>query len=379
LRASISHLAVLAAAALTLAACSGKTDDEAQAQATPQLVTLTAAQKQHIGLTTVGGAAYHKAIEATAVVDFDNDQATSVIAAMSGPVTKILVQPGQAVAAGQVLATVASGDYATAVGAYQKAAKTADTLRKVADADRDLAQHNGVSAREAEQAQTDAQNAEADRDSALKALVALNVSPQAIREIREGRSAPRMEGEIRAPLAGTVVERLVTPGQLLQAGTTAAFTIANLSKVWVQAQIPASELSAVRVGDPVTIETGASPATVDGVVDNISQQVNPDTRAVLVRVATPNPGGVLKKQMYVRVHIRSRQANQALLVPVAAVLRDDVNLPYVYVAEAGGGFGRRRVTLGDRTGDSYAIPEGLAAGDRVVTDGGLFLQFMQTQ
>jgi cobalt-zinc-cadmium efflux system membrane fusion protein len=114
------------------------------------------------------------------------------------------------------------------------------------------------------------------------------------------------------------------------------------------------------------------------VVDNIGALVNPDTRAVLARVVVPNPGGVLKKQMYVRVTLQSRQATSALLVPVSAVLRDDENLPFVYVAAARG-FARRHVTLGYRAGDLYEIPEGLAAGDRVVADGALFLQFMQNQ
>src|SRR5581483_10420329 len=118
---------------------------------------------QHLALYTVGEGQVRKTLEATGVVDFDNDQATSVIAAMSGPVTRLLVEPGQVVRAGQVLATVASGDYAAAVSTYQKAAKTAATLRRVADADKDLVQHNGVSAREAAQAETDAVNAEADR------------------------------------------------------------------------------------------------------------------------------------------------------------------------------------------------------------------------
>jgi membrane fusion protein, heavy metal efflux system len=113
-------------------------------------------------------------------------------------------------------------------------------------------------------------------------------------------------------------------------------------------------------------------------VDNIGALVNPDTRAVLARVAVANPGGVLKKQMYVRVTIRSRQASTGLMAPVSAILRDDENLPFVYVAAAGG-FARRHVTLGYRAGDQYEIPQGLQAGDRVVVDGALFVQFMQNQ
>jgi cobalt-zinc-cadmium efflux system membrane fusion protein len=372
--------AALSLAIAALAACSPKPSYTAQsASATPALVTLTAAQLQHLRLYTVAPVAFHKTVEASGVVDFDNDQATSVLSPISGPVSRLLVQPGQVVKAGDTLATVDSPDYAAALSGYAKALSTARTLRQLADADKDLAAHKGVSERESQQAQTDAANAEADRDAALQALVGLNIDPQAIKDVQAGRLAPRIEGKIRSPLAGTVVEKLITPGQLLQAGTTPAFTVANLSKVWVMAQISASELTSVQVGDPAEIETGVGAASLNGVVDNIAALVNPDTRAVAARVVVPNPGGLLKKAMYVRVHLRSRQASSGLLAPVSSILRDDENLPFVYVAQAGGGFARRRVTLGYRTGDQFEILSGLQAGERIVADGGLFLQFMQSQ
>jgi cobalt-zinc-cadmium efflux system membrane fusion protein len=371
--------AALSVVLAALAACSPKpTYTAPAASATPALVTLTAAQLQHIQLYTVAPVAFHKTVEASGVVDFDNDQATSVLSPISGPVSRLLVQPGQVVKTGDTLATVASPDYAAALSGYAKALATARTLRQLADADKDIVAHKGISEREAQQAQTDAANAEADRDAALQALVGLNIDPQAIKDVQAGRLAPRIEGKIRSPIAGTVVEKLITPGQLLQAGTTPAFTVANLSKVWVMAQVAASDLGSIGVGDPVSVETGVGPA-VTGAVDNIAALVNPDTRAVLARVVVANPGGVLKKQMYVRVKIQSRQASNGLLVPASAILRDDENLAFVYVAQAGGGFARRHVTLGYATGDQYEIPQGLTAGDKVVVDGGVFVQFMQNQ
>jgi cobalt-zinc-cadmium efflux system membrane fusion protein len=368
------------AALVSLGACSQKPDAKAEAAATtPSNVTLTAAQLQHVRLFAVAPATFHKTVEAAGVVDFDNDQATSVLSPISGPVSRLLVEPGQQVAKGQALAMVDSPDYAAALGAYSKALATAGTARQVADADKDLAQHNGVSAREAAQAQTDAANAEADRDAALQALVGLNIDPKVIKELQQGRQMTRVEGAIRAPIAGTLVEKLITPGQLLQAGTTAAFTVANLSKVWVMAQVTPSELAGVRVGDTAEIETGEGAASLTGVVDNVAALVNPDTRAVSARVVAANPGGVLKKQMYVRVRIQSQQASLGLLAPASAILRDDENLPFVYVVQANGSFARRRVTLGDRSGDQFAIPSGLNAGERIVADGGVFVQFMQSQ
>jgi cobalt-zinc-cadmium efflux system membrane fusion protein len=342
-------------------------------------VRLTAAQRQNIHLYTVAPSRFRRTLETTAAVDFDNDQATSVLAPFSGPVSRLLVSQGDDVSKGQPLAIVDSPDFATALSAYQKALATARTNRRLADLDADLVKHNGVSQREYEQAQTDATNAEADRDAALRALVSLNVPPEAIQAIREGRPVSRLEGVIRSPVAGTVVEKLITPGELLEAGTTPCFTVANLSRVWVMARLFGSDLSQVSVGDPAEVLTGIDAHTFPGRVDKISALVDPDTRAVTVRVVVENPQHALRKQMYVRVLIHSRDESSGLLIPVSAVLRDDENLPFVYLAESDGSFARRHITLGSQIADRYEIPAGLHAGDQVVITGGLFVQFMQSQ
>ena len=374
----LKHSALLSLALLVpLAACDNKKPAGEQAAATPSNVTLTAQQREHVGLFTVATTRFHNGIDATGAVDFDNDQATSVLAPISGPVSRILVSPGDKVRKGQPLATVASSDYAAAISSYAKALVAARNSRKLADADKDLAEHQGVSQRESEQAQTDAASAEADRDAALQALVSLDVDQQTIKDIQAGKPA-RGEGVIRAPISGTLVEKLISPGQLLQAGTTAAFTVADLSKVWVMVQIFGGDLASVKVGDHAVISTGLG-RDMNGTVDNISALVNPDTRSVVARVVVDNPGDQLKKAMYVRVALQSKQDSSGILVPVSAILRDDENLPFVYVAQPDGSFARRHVTLGSRNGDRYLISEGLNPGDRTVVDGGLFMQFMQSQ
>jgi cobalt-zinc-cadmium efflux system membrane fusion protein len=372
----------LAAAALAtaslLGACAASGDTSAPSTDTPHNATLTTAQRQHITLATIAAAPFHKAIDATGVVDFDNDQATSVLAPFSGPVTQLLVSAGQHVAKGQPLARVNSPDYAAAVGAYAKALVAARNARRLADADRDLDAHEGLPRRELQQALTDAASAEADRDAALQALLALGADARTLKAIRSGKPPAQVEAVIRAPVAGTVAEKLITPGQLLQAGSTTCFTVADLSRMWVMAQVPPGELAAVRVGDPVDVDAGSA-GVLPGTVDNIGAVVDPDTRAVPVRVRVDNAKGLLKKQMYVRVRIRSRRAERGLLVPVSAVLRDDENLPFVYVVEADGSYARRPVALGARVDDRYVIPEGLHPGDKVVADGSIFLQFIQSQ
>jgi len=360
--------AIAAFALLLVAGCSSSADDNATAANVVANVKLTKAQRAHIQLYTVVPVGYREKIEAPGTVDFDNNRTTSVVSPFTGPVTRIFVALGQPVASGQALASVASADVANAVAAYRKAAVAAANARRVAAADRDLAAHNGISERESAQAQTDAASAEADRVAAAQALASMGAGP-----------GSGLSGIIHAPVSGIVVEKQVTPGQLLQAGSSAAFTVANLSQVWVMAQIASNDLARVNVGDAATIDPGNGTGPFHGTVQNISASVDPDTRAVVARIVAPNPGGLLKKQMYVDVSIESGRVATGLLVPTSAVLRDDQNLPFVYVAMPDGSFARRHVALGYHDSQNYDVTNGIQAGDRVVTDGALFLQFMQSQ
>ncbi len=363
-------------AALLIAGCSPKSDTTA-ANTAPGTIKLSDAQRKNIKLVTVASSKFRKTIDTTGVVDFDNDQATVMLAPFSGPVSRLMVSPGDQVTKGQALAIVSSPDYAAALGTYRKTLAAASNARRLADVDKDLLAHQGVSRREEEQAQSDAAGAEGDRDAALQGLVSLGVDPSIIKDVEAGKSAASPEGVIRAPISGTVVEKNITPGQLLQAGTTPVFTVADLSKVWVMAHIFDADIGAVHKDDLADVQ--ATARTLPGTVDNIAAEVDPNTRSVAVRVVVNNPGDYLKKQMYVGVRIRSRQESQGLLAPVSAVLRDDENLPFVYVTQNDGSFARQRVTLGSRTGEQYVIAGGLNPGQQIVVDGALFVQFMQNQ
>jgi cobalt-zinc-cadmium efflux system membrane fusion protein len=366
--------------ACLLAGCSSQPDSTpATSSITASNVTLTAAQRQNVHLYTVEPAKFHKTVDTTGTVDFDEDQATTILAPMSGPVSRLLVALGAQVEAEQALAEVDSPDFATAISAYRKALATAKNTRQLAEMDQQLVGQRGITQREAEQAKTDAANAEADAEAALQQLVSLKVAPETIKAIQAGKPISRVPGTIRSPIAGTVVERPITPGVLLEGGTTPCFTVADLSRVWVMAHLFGPDLGSVSIGDPAEVLTGTPSEHFPGTVGNIAALVDPDTRSVAVRVVAENPGGVLKKQMYVRVLIHSRTESTGLLVPVSGILRDSENLPFVYVVQPDGSFGRQRVTLGYREGDRYDINSGLKAGDRIVVDGGLFVQFLQSQ
>jgi cobalt-zinc-cadmium efflux system membrane fusion protein len=372
--------AVLAALVLLGAACSERGAGEGDSRATAGGgFTLSPDQRQKVKTLALAPRSFRRSITTTGTVGFDADQATQVLSAISGPVSRLLVPLGARVKAGQALAEVASPDFAADAAAYRKAEALARNARNIADLDQKLYDADGIARRDLEQAQADAVSAEADRDAARQQLRTLGVDDPGLEDILKNRPLDRGLAVIRAPIEGVVVERLVTPGQLLQAGATPCFTVADLSTVWVMANVFETDLPFVAVGDPATITLGEGGEGRPGKVDYVSALVDPTTRAVAVRVVARNPTGALRKDLYVRVAIESRRESTGLLAPVSAVLRDDENLPFVFVAKPDGTFDRRRVTLGARVGDEEEVTSGLAAGDRIVTEGGLFMQFAESQ
>jgi cobalt-zinc-cadmium efflux system membrane fusion protein len=374
-------------ALVLLGACSGKNEARAAADTTtakraaPGVAStaLTPDQLEHLKIAPVSVVAFRPEVQTTGTVAFDGDLSTQVLAPISGPVLRILVQPGAWVKRGDALATVSSPDFASAVSDFRKAQATAVQTRRVASLDSALFKNDAIARRDMEQAQTDAVSAEADRDAALQALEALGVDQETLGQLRDNKPVAAVQGVIRAPIGGTVVEKLINPGQLLQAGTTPTFTIADLSTVWVMASVFESDLASVSHGDKVDVLTGAAPRPLTGTVDYVEALVDPATKATQVRVVVPNTGHLLKRDMYVTATIHASKDKHGILLPVSAVLRDENNLPFVFVQLPAGGFERRQVTLGSRVNDKYEISDGLKEGERVIQVGGLFLQFAQSQ
>jgi len=372
------------ALATMVGACSGKsspakTDSTTATAAASSGFTLTAAQKTRIQVVTVTPTLFQPSVDVTGTVAFDGDRSTQVLSPVSGPVTGLLVQVGTHVARGTPLATVASADFASAVAAYRKAESAYRNLQRIADQDVQLFKTDAIARRDVDQAQTDASAAAADRDAALQQMRSLGVDARSIEQIRSNPAVQNIPAVIRSPIDGTVVERLITPGQLLQAGTTAAFTVADLSTVWVLANVFETDLATVHNGQLATVTSSVSPSPFIGTVDYVSALVDPTSRATSVRLVVRNRNDLLKKDMYVRVSIKSNANRSGILIPTSGVQRDDENLPFVFVETANGSYARRHVTLGAHIGDKYEILSGLSAGERVVADGALFLQFAESQ
>ncbi|HKO17207.1 MAG TPA: efflux RND transporter periplasmic adaptor subunit [Gemmatimonadaceae bacterium] len=375
---SLSGMALLACF-VSLDACSSSGSDTAadSASAAPAAFTITPEQQQRIHVITVQLAPYRPTVQATGNVAFNGDRSTQVLSPLSGPATRVVVNPGALVHAGEPLAYVSSPDFAAAVAEYRKAQTGYRNARRIADRDSALFANDALARGDLEQAQADVAAAEADLDAAVQQMRALGVDEADIRAVQQGKSTP-IEAIIRAPIDGTVVEKLISPGQLLQAGTTPCFTIADLSTMWVMANVFADDIRDVAVGQPVDIITDASPTPIPGRVDYVASLVDPGTKAVSVRIVAPNNNHVLRKDMFVHVAIKASAEKTGLLIPTSSVMRDEQNLPFVFIATKNG-YVRRRIDLGSRVGEQYAVTSGLAAGDRVVTEGALFLQFAESQ
>ena len=361
-------------------ACGAKPDAAAVAATEkPSSFKVSDEQRAKLQIVTLAKESFNPTLEVTGTVAFNGDKSTQVLSPVSGPVSKLLVNLGAEVTAGQPLANVASPDFAASVATYRKAETALRNTARILKLDEQLFANDALARSELDQARSDNSGAEADREAALLALRSLGIDEATITSIRDGTRTTPVQGTIVATIPGTVVEKLINPGQLLAAGTTPAFTIADLSSMWVIASVYATDIPLVKKGEPVDIMTDASTKPVHGVVDYVAPIVDPGTKATSVRIVAENPGQLLKRDLFVRMIVHSRQERSGLLVPVAAVLRDDDNLPFVFVAAADGGFVRRRVTLGYRVGERTELLTGVAAGDKVVANGALFIQFAENQ
>jgi len=382
----LTTLAIICAGMLVVLAGACGQDDpspstsEGRSSETDSSADLRLGKDQLQGVKTekVALTSFKRTIEATGTVAFDQERSTQVVAPMAGPVSRLLVDVGTRVTRGTPLAFVASPDFAAAVSALRKAAATAANASRIATLDRQLFENDAISRLEVQNAETEVANATADLESARDQLRALGVADQALSDIEEGRPIASRAGVIRSPIDGVIVEKLISPGQLLESGTTPCFTVADLSRVWVMANVFESDLPNVAAGDPAEVltETGAPiPATVQ----TIDALVDPATRAVRVRLTAANPGHVLRRGLYVRVRIHPKVEGRGLLVPVSAIQRNAENLPYVFVTGPDATFARRPVGIGERIGDRQEITSGLSAGESIVVEGGIFLQRVEQQ
>jgi cobalt-zinc-cadmium efflux system membrane fusion protein len=373
----LTALAAVSAILLGLAGCEGSGSNaagnsgSAKNSNNPELFTIPQDQMSHVQVLTVQPTTLTRSLRLTGAVAYNSFHTTPVITQVSGPVSRVVVVPGQKVTRGEPMLYVASPDYSQLRTNYLKA-KSAYSLAQMAFARaQDLYQHHAIAEQTLEQAESAEVQASGDVAAAQAALKVMGITdPDAL-----VKAPPSFEVPVRAPISGLVVEQDVAAGQLIQPGATQCFMISDISTVWVLVNVYQKDLPYVHVGDTVTIQTDTYPEAFHGRIAYVAASLDPSTRTLQARIETGNPGEKLKKDMYVVATVNAGTIPNAIALPDAAVLRDSENQPFVYAAASSNQFGRRSVTLGESLNGQTEITSGLKAGDQVIGNGSLFLQF----
>jgi len=335
------------------------------------LFTVPADQMAHVQVFTVQPTSLTRTLRLTGAVAYNNFHTTPVITQVSGPVSRIVVVPGERVQRGQPMLYVASPDYSQLRTNYLKAKDAYSLAQKAYLRAKDLYDHHAIAEQNLEQAESAEVQAGGDLVAAEAALKVLGVTdPEAL-----VKAPPSFEVPVKAPINGEVVEQDVAVGQLLQLTTTQCFLISDVSTVWVLVNVYQKDLPYVKVGDPVTIQTDAYSDVFQGRIAYVAASLDPNTRTLQARIETGNPGEKLKKDMYVTASVDAGTIQNAIAVPDSAVLRDSENQPFVYAEAGSNQFAKRPVTLGESMQGRTQVTSGIKAGDRVIGDGSLFLQF----
>ncbi len=370
-------LALAVACLLVLAGCSDSGSKASADSSNPknsgnaQLFTIPQDQMSHIQVLTVQPTTLTRTLRLTGAVAYNSFHTTPVITQVSGPVSRVVVAPGQKVQRGQPMLYVASPDYSQLRTNYLKAKDAYALAQKAYARARDLYEHKAIAEQALEQAESAEVQAGGDLAAAQAALKVMGITDPD--ELVKG--PPSFEVPVKAPISGEVVEQDVSAGQLIQPGSTQCFLISDTSTVWVLVNVYQKVLPYVHVGDTVSIQTDAYPDVFHGRISYVAASLDPSTRTLQARIETSNPGEKLKKDMFVATTVNAGKIPNAIALPDAAVLRDSENQPFVYTAVSANHFGRRSVTLGESLNGETQITGGLKSGDQVIGNGSLFLQF----
>jgi cobalt-zinc-cadmium efflux system membrane fusion protein len=294
-----------------------------------------------------------------------------------GRIQSVLVKLGDAVEKGQTVLTLESPDVDAVESSYLQAGAAlaqanANLAKAQSDYDRatDLFEHNAIAKKEVintenslAQAKAAVEQAKAAREQYSRRLEMFGLKP--------GQFGQNVA--VRAPLSGKVLELNVATGEYRNDTNAPLMTIANLSTVWVSADVPESSIRLVQVGERVDITLAAYPNEMfRGRVTRIADTVDPQTRTVKVRAELDNARGRFRPEMFGSIrHTESIQVRP--VAPVGAVIQGDGH-SVVFVEKGPGRFQQKEITVGKRTGDVLPVLSGLKAGDRVVVDGAMLLK-----
>jgi membrane fusion protein, heavy metal efflux system len=322
----------------------------------------------------------------------DEDRATLVYSPYAGRVIKLLAKPGDAVVAGQPLFVVeapdmvqAQNDFVSAVAGLNKARSALDLAKIVEQQNKTLYETHAVPLRDLQQsqavslaAQNDVRAAETSLEVVRNRLRILGKTDEEISKFSEtGAISP--QSTIYSPIAGTVVQRKVGPGQYVNtssnnaAASDATFVISDLSTVWLVAYVRESEAPNVRIGQVLRFSVLGYPNRVfTANIAYVATSFDPGTRRLLVRATIDNSEGVLRPEMFASVTIQTREGDSSPAVPREAIIYDGNNAR-VWVVRDDHSIEPRKIRPGLANGQMVQVLDGLRLGEKVVTKGSLFI------
>ena len=350
-----------------------------ETSAAEQKVTLTADQLQRAGIKVelVGERAAPEmaAQMATGIVQVNAYHETPVISLVSGIVRSVRAELGQTVGRGQTLAIVSSNELAENESRYVTALAELDEHHKHHRRTEKLVAIGAASREELETATTKLKRAEAESANLRQKLLLLGLPPQRVNGLNTSSQVSSEVG-IPSPASGSITTRSVNPGEVIEANKE-LMRVTDLSSVWVVGQVYEKDLGRVVVGSGASVTSDAFPGRVfRGRVSYVDPRVDPATRTAQLRIELANPGQALKIGMYVNVAFATvgGAENTVPVVPVVAVQNIN-NQQTVFVATNDPNvFVLRPLRLGPESNGFYPVLEGLAVGDRIVTEGTFLLR-----
>jgi cobalt-zinc-cadmium efflux system membrane fusion protein len=317
----------------------------------------------------------------------DEDRSTPVFSPYAGRVTKLLARPGDKVVQGQSLFVVeaadtvqAQNDFIAAMTGLNKARSALELAQLQDKRAKDLFEGKAVPLKDYQQsqatliqAQNDLRSSETALEAARNKLRILGLTDEVISAFQE-KGSINPNTTIFSPLAGTVVQRKIGPGQYVNSGASdPVFVIGDLSTVWLTAFVRETDAVAVSVGQEITFNVLALPGRpLTARIDYVSAAIDPATRRLLVRATVSNKDGLLKPEMFANVTIYAGRDHPAIGVPKQALIYegDQVRL---WVAHEDKSIEFRQVKTGITNGDLVEVEGNLKAGERIVTRGSLFI------
>lgn len=362
--------ALTLAAALVLGGCKDKPEPAPVAKADPNLIVPAAPLAARLSVAPVEDAEFRDVLRVSGRVEADESRLARIGASVTGRITDLEVIPGQDVKRGQRLATLNSVELSTAQLAFLRAYSQRLLAQRAAQRAEQLFEADVIGRAELQRRQSEFAQAEAEVSAARGQLMVLGMAEEAVAGLTADRSV-NSQASVRASISGTVLERKVTQGQVVQPADT-MFLVADLSRVWLVAEVPEQQATLIRRGESVEAEIASLPGDrLAGTLSFIAAIVNPETRTITVRMELDNADRRFKPAMLATMFIKGRPERR-LAVPGAAVVRDE-NRDYVFVETGQNQYALRLVNLGAEHEGRRQVMSGLARGDRIVVDGAFHL------